>query len=163
MSMIRNLPAVDHRPASTPVGEPSASHQQHKPSSHRAPTASAPAIVEGAAGRSAAPPHRRRAAAALIRQLGGRTEAELRRELDRFFAARPGLSDADRAPIASAMTRFRNQLLHRPRSSLLTAASHNHPAGAPTLLDAVPRLFGLVDAPLAHHAEPRLSADRPTK
>jgi glutamyl-tRNA reductase len=99
----------------------------------------------------------------LIRQLGGRTEAELRRELDRFFAARPQLSDADRAPIARAMSRFRNQLLHHPRSSLLAAAADDDPAGAHPLLDAVRRLFGLADAPHAHHAEPRITADRPTK
>jgi glutamyl-tRNA reductase len=160
--MTRIVPAVDHRPASTPVGEPSASHHQHEPSTHREPPASIPAIVAGGAVRSASPPHRRRAAA-LIRQLGGRTEAELRRELDRFFADRPQLSDADRAPIARAMSRFRNQLLHHPRSRLRAAASDDHPAGAHPLLDAVRRLFGLAEAPHAHHAEPRIRADRPTK
>jgi hypothetical protein len=53
----------------------------------------------------------------LVRQLSGRSDAKLRRELDRFFAARRHLSDTDRAPIARAMARFRNQLLHLPRSS----------------------------------------------
>jgi len=99
------VPSIDHRPASKLVGEPSAPHPQHEPSTHREPPASTPTIVEGgAAVRSASPPHRRRAAA-LIRQLGGRTEAELRRELDRFFTARPDLSDADRTLIARAIFR----------------------------------------------------------
>jgi hypothetical protein len=124
---------------------------------------SIPTIVEGgAAVGSASPPHRRRAAA-LIRQLGGRTEAALRRELDRFFAARPDLSDADRAPIAQAMARFRNQLLHLPRSSLLAAAADDDPADAPTLLDAVRRLFGLADAHHSDRAELRTPASRPTR
>ena len=156
------IPAVDGRPAPTPVDGPSSSHHRHEPSTYREPPARTPAIAEGAAVCSASSPHRRHAAA-LIRQLGGRTEAELRRELDRFFAARPDLSDADRAPIARAMARFRNQLLHLPRSSLHAAAADDDPAGAPPLLDAVRRLFGLADAPHAHHAEPRMPEDRPTK
>src|SRR5271166_4991839 len=160
MSMRLIVPSIDHRPASRLVGEPSAPHPQHQPSTHREPPASTPTIVEGgAAVRSASPPHRRRAAA-LIRQLGGRTEAELRRELDRFFAARPDLSDADRTPIARAMARFRNQLLHLPRSSLLAAAAADGPAVAPTLLDAVRRLFGLADAPHGRHTGPRTPEDR---
>jgi hypothetical protein len=163
MSMRLIVPSIDHRPASRLVGEPSAPHPQHEPSTHREPPASTPTIVEGgAAVRSASPPHRRRAAA-LIRQLGGRTEAELRRELDRFFAARPDLSDADRTPIARAMARFRNQLLHLPRSSLLAAAADDDPAVAPTLLDAVRRLFGLADAPHGRHTGPRTPEDRSTR
>ena len=157
------VPSIDHRPASRLVGEPSAPHPQHEPSTHREPPASTPTIIGGgAAVRSASPPHRRRAAA-LIRQLGGRTEAELRRELDRFFAARPDLSDADRTPIARAMARFRNQLLHLPRSSLLAAAADDDPAVAPTLLDAVRRLFGLAEAHHSDRAEMRTPASRPTR
>ena len=88
----------------------------------------------------------RRDAADVIRQLGGRTDAALRRELDRFFAARPGLSHADRAAIARAMSRFRNQLLHHPRSSLRAAVATADHAGAHPMLDAVCRLFGLAHA-----------------
>jgi glutamyl-tRNA reductase len=102
-------------------------------------------------------------AAALIRQLGGRTGAALQRELDRFFAARPDLSHADRIAIARAMSRFRNQLLHHPRSTLRAAASAAAPAGAHPLLDAVRRLFGLTDAPPSDRAQPRTPVDRPTK
>jgi glutamyl-tRNA reductase len=101
-------------------------------------------------------------AAALIRQLGGRTEAALRRELNRFFAARPDLSDAARAAIARAMSRFRNQLLHHPRSTLRAAASPPDPAGAHPVLGAVRRLFGLADGPPSDRAEPRTPGDRPT-
>ncbi len=121
---------------------------------------STPAIVDGgAAVRPASRQHRRRTAA-LIRQLGGRTEADLRRELDRFFAARPDLGDADRAPIARAMARFRNQLLHLPRSSLRAAAADDDPAVARTLLDAVHRLFGPADAPNVRHTRTRSPEDR---
>ena len=89
------------------------------------------------------PPAIRNHAAAMIRQLGGRTDAALRRELDRFFAARPGLSPADRAAIARAMSRFRNQLLHHPRTTLRAAAAEDAHAGAPPILEAIRRLFGL--------------------
>ncbi len=102
-------------------------------------------------------PLRRRDAAALIRQLGSRTEATLRRELERFFAARPELSQADRAAIVRAISRFRNQLLHQPRSTLLAAVSAADPAGVHPLLDAVRRLFGLADASHSNRAEPRAS------
>jgi glutamyl-tRNA reductase len=95
------------------------------------------------------PPAIRDHAAAVIRQIGGRAEVAMRRELDRFFTARPGLSHADRAAIARAMSRFRNQLLHHPRTTLRAAAAAEHPAGTPPLLDAVRRLFGLADPPHA--------------
>jgi glutamyl-tRNA reductase len=118
---------------------------------------STPAMVEGAAAvRPATPPHRRHAAA-MIRQLGVRTDATLRRELDRFFAASPDLSGADRATIVRAMSRYRNQILHHPRTTLRAAAADDDPAGARALLDAVRRLFGLADSSHANHAEPRMS------
>jgi glutamyl-tRNA reductase len=110
------------------------------------PPASVPAIVDqGADVRPGVAPHRRRAAA-LIRQLGGRIDGALRRELDRFFSARPGLSHSDRAAITRAMARLRNELLHRPRSTLRAAAAGDEPVGNALLLDAVSRLFGLTDA-----------------
>ena len=98
-------------------------------------------------------------AAALIRRLGGRTQAELRRELDRFFAARPELADADRTMIARAMMRFRNQLLHHPRRSLRAAADEGA-ADGPTLLDAVGRIIGLAEAPDGRHTGLRPPANR---
>jgi hypothetical protein len=145
MSMILIAPTVDHRPV--PVCEPSASLEEHDLSVNREPPECTRATVEGrAAVRSASPPHRRYAAD-MIRRLGGRTEATLRRELDRFVASRPGLSHADRAAIARAMSRFRNQLLHHPRRTLRVAAVAADPAGAHHLLDTVGRLFKLADTP----------------
>ena len=163
MSLTLIVPAVEDRPEPTPVREPSSTLDVSDLSILRESFESLPAIVAGvAAVRSEPPPHRRQAAA-MVRELGGRTEAELRRELDRFFAARPDLSDADRTPIARAMARFRNQLLHHPRSSLLAAAADDDPAVAPTLLDAVRRLFGLADAPHGRHTRPRTPEDRSTR
>ena len=157
------VPSIDHRPASRPVGEPSAPHHQHEPSTHREPSASTPTIVEGgAAVRSEPPPHRRQAAA-MVRELGGRTEAALRRELDRFFATRSGLSHADQVAIARAMSRFRNQLLHHPRSTLRAAAATEDTAGANPLLVFVRHLFGLADAHHSDRAELRTPASRPTR
>ena len=163
MSLTLIVAAVEDRPEPTPVREPSASHHQHEPSTRREPPACTPAIAAGgAAVRSTPLPHRRQAAA-MVRELGGSTEAALRRELDRFFAARPDLSDADRAPIARAMARFRNQFLHLPRSSILAAAADDDPAVVPTLLDAVRHLFGLADAPHGRHTGPRTPEDRSTR
>ena len=115
----------------------------------------------GAAVGTASAPHRHRAAA-LIRQLRGRTDAALRRELGRFFATRPDLSHADRAAITRALSRFRNQLLHHPRSTLRAAAFAPDTVGTHPVLDAVRRLFGLADAPHPDPAEPHPPQDRPT-
>jgi hypothetical protein len=157
------VPTIDHGPAPTSVREPSASPEERAPWIHREPPGSPPVIVEGStADGPGTPPHRRRAAA-VIRQLGIRTEAALRRELDRFFAARPGLSHADRAAIARAMSRFRNQLLHQPRSTLRAAADAGHPAGSHPLLDAVHHLLGLADTPHTDPPGPRTPGKRPTK
>ena len=155
------IPAVDGRPAPMPVDGPSSSHHQHELSTHREPPASTPTIVEGgAAVGSASPPHRRQAAA-MVRELGGRTEAALRRELDRFFATRSGLSHADQVAIARAMSRFRNQLLH-PRSPPAAAATEDTAGGNP-LLDFVRHLFGLADAHHSDRAELRTPASRPIR
>ena len=143
MSSSLIAPVVDHHPA--PFREPSAVHEENDVSIHVGPPERTTAILEGrAAVRFASPPHRS-AAAAMIRGLGGRTESAVRRELDRFFAARPDMSHADRVAIARAMSRFRNQLLHHPRSTLRAAAAAD-PAGARHLIDAVRSLFNLHDA-----------------
>jgi hypothetical protein len=165
MSMGLIVPAVDHRPPPTALEEPAASLEKTGRSGRSEPPRSPTAFIAGglgAAARPASAAHRRRAAV-LIRHLGGRTEAALRRELDRFFAARPDLSRADRAAIARALSRFRNQLLHHLRSTLRAAASAPDLAGAHPLLDAVRRLFGLADAPHSDPAEPRTLGDRPAK
>ncbi len=118
-------------------------HEDHDIAIHRVPyrESTSPIVEPGEAARSPSPFHRS-AAAATLRGLGGRTESALRRELDRFFAARPDVSHADRVAIARAMARFRNQLLHHPRSTLRAAAAAD-PAGAHHMVDAVGSLFKL--------------------
>jgi glutamyl-tRNA reductase len=95
----------------------------------------------------------------MIRGLGGRTESTLRRELERFFTARPDLSHADRVAIERAMARFRNQILHHPRSTLRAAAAAD-PARAHDLLGAVRSLFTLHDAPQSNPSDQRRPRDR---
>src|SRR4051812_46602729 len=55
--------------------------------------------------------------------VGRLRHAVLRRELDRLFAAQPDLTDAQRTVIARTMSRLSNQLLHRPRAALCSAAT----------------------------------------
>lgn len=163
MSLTLIVPAVEDRPEPTPVREPSSTLDVSDLSILREPFESLPAIVAGVvAVRSEPPPHRHQAAA-MVRELGGRTEAALRRELDRFFATRSGLSHADQVAIARAMSRFRNQLLHHPRSTLRAAAATEDTAGANPLLDFVRHLFGLADAHHSDRAELRTPASRPTR
>ena len=163
MSMHPITATVDYAPGPAPVGDPSASPDALDLSVPREPHGAAPPIVQcEAAVLSESPPHRRHAAA-MIRQLGVRTDAALRRELDRFFAVRPGLSHADRAEIARAMSRFRNQLLHRPRSTLRAAAGADGHAGPHPLFDAVRRLFGLSDVSHSSQAVQRAPGDRPAR
>lgn len=156
------MPAVDHRPAPAPGDESPASLDGHGRSDRPEPPRCLSPLGGGAAARPASSPHRHHAAA-LIRQLGGRTDAALRRELDRYFGARPDLSPADRAAIARSLSRFRNQLLHHPRASLRAAASTPDPAGAHPLLDAVRRLLGLAELPHRIPAEPDTRAERLAK
>jgi hypothetical protein len=156
MSTSLIAPAVDHPPV--PFHEHSSVCDEHDASIHRGSTERTLASAEsGAAVRSPSPPHRS-AAAAMIRGLGGRTESALRRELDRFFAARPDLSHADRVAIARAMSRFRNQLLHHPRNTLRAAAAN--PAGPHHLVDAVRSLFKLHDTPVSDQSDRRRPRDR---
>jgi len=123
----------------------------------------AQAIVEREAEACFAALRHHRDTGALLRQLADRTEAAVRRELDRLFVARPELTDTQRTAIAHAMSRFRNQLLHHPRSTLRAAAATEDTAGANPLLDVVRRLFGLADAHHSDRAELRTPASRPTR
>jgi glutamyl-tRNA reductase len=150
MSTSLIVSVVDHRPA--PFREPSAVCEENDVSIHGGPPERTEAIVEGCAAVRSAP--HRSAAAAMIRGLGGRTEAALRRELDRFFAARPHLNHADRVEIARAMSRFRNELLHHPRRTLRAAAAADTP-GAHQVLDAIRSLFKLHDTPPSSKSDRR--------
>ena len=151
--------AVDHSRAH--FREYSPVCDEHDIAVHRGLTESTGPIVEpGEAARSPSPIHRS-AAAAMLRELGGRTESALRRELDRFFSARPDLSHADRVAIARAVSRFRNQLLHHPRRALREVP--DDPAGSRHLLDAVRHLFDLAVASLSYRADPRNPGDLKAK
>jgi glutamyl-tRNA reductase len=108
------------------------------------------ALVESEAAACCASLRHRRDAGILLRQLADRTEATVRRELDRLFLARPELTDTQRSAIARAMSRFLNQVLHHPRSALRAAADAGDPADPPPLLDVARRVFGLADAPPAN-------------
>jgi hypothetical protein len=157
MSTSPIAPVVDHHPV--PFRELSAYSKDHDVSIHREPPErTGPEVEGGAAVRSAPLPHRS-AAAAMIRGLGGRTESALRRELDRFFVARPDLSHADRVAIARTMSRFRNQLLHHPRSTMRAAAATD-PTGAHLLIDAVRSLFKLHDTPVSDQSDRHRPWDR---
>jgi Glutamyl-tRNAGlu reductase, dimerisation domain len=151
MSTSLIAPVVDFPRA--PFREYSPVCDEHNIAIHRGPTESTGPIVEpGEVARSTSPIHRS-AAAAMLRELGGRTESALRRELDRFFSARPDLSPADRVAIARAVSRFRNQLLHHPRRALREVP--DDPASSRHLLDAVRNLFDLAVASLSYRADPR--------
>jgi glutamyl-tRNA reductase len=157
MSTSLIAPVVDHHPA--PFRELSASGEDHGVSIQREPIERTRATIEsGASVCPTSQPHRS-AAAIVIRVLGDRTESALRRELDRFFVARPDLSHADRAAIARAMSRIRNQLLHHPRSTLRAAAATD-PASAHHLIDAVRSLFKLHDTPPSSKSDRRRPTDR---
>jgi glutamyl-tRNA reductase len=102
----------------------------------------------------------RQAAGALLRQLADRTEATVRRELDRLFRAQPDLTDNQRVAIAQAMSRFLNQLLHHPRSALRAAAAAGDAADPHPLLDASRRVFGLGEARPASQVDRVKPGDR---
>ncbi|HMB05088.1 MAG TPA: glutamyl-tRNA reductase [Isosphaeraceae bacterium] len=102
-------------------------------------------IIEREAAACYAAVRHQRTAGAVLRQLGDHADAIRRRELEALFAARPDLSPSDREAIARTVFRVQNQMLHRPRAALRSAASepaqeHPHP-----LLNAVRHLFGLAD------------------
>ena len=84
-------------------------------------------------------------AGAVLRQLGDQADAIRQRELEALYAACSDLTDAQREAVAHMAHRLQNQLLHRPRAALRSAAAetpldHPHP-----LLNAVRHLFGLAD------------------
>lgn len=86
-----------------------------------------------------------RHAGTLLRQLGDYADAVRQRELERFHASCPDLTDAQREAVAHLAHRLQNQFLHHPRSALRSAASAQGADPHP-LLNAVRHLFGLGDA-----------------
>ncbi len=161
--MSRNpiIQAGDRRLSPTPFFEAPAFPEDHHPAIRADPTERIPLTTEGGDAVGPPSPTHRLHAAAMIRQLGGRTEATLRRELDRFFAARPDLSHSDRAAIARAMSRFRNRLLHHPRSTLRAAAAEDDPVGAHRMLATFRQLFGLAHGPSSNQGDPLTVGNHP--
>jgi glutamyl-tRNA reductase len=151
---------VDHCSAPTSVSEPLAFQGECDLSVPREPPERAQAIVDREPAACSASLQHRQHAGALLRQLGDRTEAALCRELDRFFAARPDWTDTQRATIARAMCRFRNQLLHHPRSALRAATDAADPADPHPLLDAAGRVFGVANVPPGRKVALRSPGDR---
>lgn len=87
-----------------------------------------------------------RHAGTLLHQLGEYADQLRQRELDRLYASRPNLSQADREAIDYMAHRLQNQFLHHPRKALRDAAATTHPPEHPhSLINAVRHLFGLTD------------------
>jgi glutamyl-tRNA reductase len=88
-------------------------------------------------------------AAGLLRQLGDYGDSIARRELEKFFAACPDLSDDHRRAAEHLVHRLKNQFLHHPRTALrspgaLPAPGRDDPH---PLISAVRHLFGLEGGP----------------
>ncbi len=81
----------------------------------------------------------------ILQQLGSSYDSIRLGELNKLFAARPNLSEADREAIAHMMMRFQNQFLHHPRAAVRSAATEPHQDHPHPILDAVRHLFGLGD------------------
>jgi glutamyl-tRNA reductase len=114
----------------------------------------AQALVEREVAAAVADLTHQRQAGALLRQLGDYGDAIAGRELDRFLAACPDLTDAQRRAAEHLVHRLKNQFLHHPRQAVRTAAAdaqaprlagHPHP-----LLSAVRHLFGLGEPEAPH-------------
>ncbi len=90
-----------------------------------------------------------RQAGALLRRLGDYGDAIAGRELERFFATCPDLSDGQRQAAEHLVHRLKNQFLHHPRTALRQAGSlPDPPADDPNpILHAVRHLFGLDEPP----------------
>ena len=87
-----------------------------------------------------------RHAGALLHQLGEYADQLRQRELDRLYASRPNLSEADRQAIDYMAHRLQNQFLHHPRKALRDATvAPQHPEHPHSLIHAVRHLFGLGD------------------
>lgn len=87
-----------------------------------------------------------RQAGVLLRQLGDYGDAIAERELERFLAACPDLTEAQRRAAERLVHRLKNQFLHHPRQAVRTAAEGDgvRLGGQPhPLLAAVRHLFGL--------------------
>jgi glutamyl-tRNA reductase len=83
----------------------------------------------------------------ILQELGNHYDLTRQRELSKLFAARPHLSEADRAAIAQMTMRLQNQFLHHPRAAVRSAVTEPHRGHPHPILDTVRHLFGLADRP----------------
>jgi glutamyl-tRNA reductase len=81
----------------------------------------------------------------ILQELGNSYDSIRLGELNRLFATRPHLSDADREAIAHTMMRFQNQVLHHPRAAVRSAVTESHHDHPHPFFDFVRHLFGLGD------------------
>ncbi len=88
-----------------------------------------------------------RDAGILLQQLGVHADEIRQRELDALFAARPGLSEAEREAITRMAVRLQNQFLHHPRAAVRSAVAepHDDHANPHPVLTFVRHIFGLGD------------------
>ena len=105
------------------------------------------AIIEREVEAALANLRHQRHAGALLKQLGDYSNTLKARELERFYASCPDLSDSQREAVALLAHRLQNQFLHHPRSALRSAATADDPH---PLLHAVRHLFGLEDGAGPH-------------
>jgi glutamyl-tRNA reductase len=118
------------------------------------------AIIEAEADQFFAEARQHAEAGALIRQLGDYGDGIAARELERFFASCPELSEEQRRAAEHLVHRLKNQFLHHPRAALRSAfgvetqppqrtEGELHP-----LVLAVRCIFGLRDADNPHDRKP---------
>ena len=81
----------------------------------------------------------------ILKELGSSYDSIRLGELNKLFASRPNLTEADREAIAHMMMRFQNQFLHHPRAAVRSAVTESHHEHPHPILDAVRHLFGLGD------------------
>ena len=94
-----------------------------------------------------------RHAGALLRQLGDYADSVRHRELERFHASCPNLTESQKEAVSHLVHRLQNQYLHHPRSALKSAASGTNGDDPHPLLSAVKHLFGLGEGRSPHDAK----------
>ena len=102
-------------------------------------------IIERETARCVAELKHHRRAGTLLRQLGDYADTVRLRELEKFHASCPDLTEVQREAVAHLVHRLQNQFLHHPRSALRSAAKADGESPH-TLLNAVRHMFGLGDA-----------------
>jgi glutamyl-tRNA reductase len=76
----------------------------------------------------------------ILQELGNSYDSIRLGELNKFFIAKPHLSDADREAIAHMTMRIQNQFLHHPRAAVRSAVTEPHHDHPHPIFDAVREL-----------------------